>query len=72
MSHPYKKYEETKLWKIIDSVLNDLESNQDLKLTTAREYVIGYLCKKLDLEELITEKAISRFEIRNNAPLSED
>ena len=66
MSHPYEKYEETKLWKTIDSVLSDLERNQDLKLTTAREYVIGYLCKKLALEELITEKAISRLEIRNN------
>jgi hypothetical protein len=39
MTHP--------AWKIIDSALADLESNDDLELRTARRYVIGYLIQQL-------------------------
>ncbi len=47
MEHPYKNLEGTAVWLIVDSALADLEENQDLTLTTAREYVVGYLCKSL-------------------------
>jgi hypothetical protein len=44
---PYEDYKDTELWKKIDEILRELEENQDIKLTTAREYVVGYLCKRL-------------------------
>jgi len=35
------------LWSKIDKILLELEENQDIRITTAREYVIGYFCKQL-------------------------
>ena len=48
MTHPYAAYEGRGLWKALDAELSALEANGDLKLTTARRYVIGALCRRLD------------------------
>ena len=47
MSHPYKEFEGSDLWRAIDSELKALEKNRHIELTTAREYVVGSLCKRL-------------------------
>jgi hypothetical protein len=47
MKHPYAEYEQTPLWRAIDAAISELERNRDVELTTAREYVIGYLCQQL-------------------------
>lgn len=52
---PYTAYEESMLWKVIDNQLAQLERNGDLQITTARQYVIGYLCKELDEADLIAK-----------------
>ena len=51
--HPYKQYENTHLWELINSAIDDLTTNQDIELTTRKEHVIGYLCKVInsDLNE---------------------
>lgn len=46
--HPYKQYEQTELWELINQAIEDLIENQDLELTTRKEYVIGYICKSID------------------------
>ncbi len=43
----YQEYENTDLWKSIDHILEDLEENSDIQITTARKYVIGYFCETL-------------------------
>jgi hypothetical protein len=58
MNHPYIKFENTKLWQAIDAEIRDLEKNGDLKLATAREYVIGSLCKKIVTQNLALKKSI--------------
>ena len=45
MDHPYEAYEGLELWRVIESAISELEENTDLTLTTAPEYVTGYLCK---------------------------
>lgn len=45
--HSYTDYENTPLWNAIDKTLSELEQNQDLKLLTPREYVVGYICKQI-------------------------
>jgi len=57
MNHPYIQFENTKLWKAIDVEIEDLEKNNDLVLQTAREYVIGYLCKNLVEDGIVTDDA---------------
>jgi hypothetical protein len=48
LEHPYKKLENTELWKAVEKAITNLESNQDLKFTTRREYIVGYICKQLE------------------------
>jgi hypothetical protein len=45
--HPYKKYESHRYWRQIDRGISDLVDNRDLVERTAREYIVGYLCKML-------------------------
>lgn len=49
MAHPYEEYERTALWRTLDDEIASLERNGDLKILTARAYVIGSLCKSLTL-----------------------
>ena len=52
MSHPYSELEGSDLWRAMDEELAALEANGDLQLMTAREYVIGSLCKRLSDDRL--------------------
>lgn len=54
--HLYKKYEKTELWKVLEKSLKDLIKNQDIELTTREEYVIGYLCEKIDCKKKSSKK----------------
>lgn len=47
MKHAYQKYEKTLLWELINKAIDDLVINQDIELTTKKEYVVGYLCKTI-------------------------
>lgn len=39
--------EQSELWEIIRQCLENLEENQDINITTNKEYVIGYICKMI-------------------------
>jgi len=47
MEHTYKVYEQTGLWHVIKDALDSLMENKDIKITTRKELVIGFLCKKI-------------------------
>ena len=47
MDHPYTELEKTRLWAAVESAIKDLVSNNDLVESTARAYIVGYLCQKL-------------------------
>lgn len=49
---PYGEYRNTDLWAKIDQILTELEENNDIAITTAREYVIGYFCKQMSDTEI--------------------
>ncbi|MEK5148061.1 hypothetical protein MKX53_13670 [Psychrobacillus sp. FSL K6-4615] len=53
MSHPYKKFENTPLWAVINNGIDDLVENNDIEESTQRDYIVGYLCKLIS--ELETE-----------------
>lgn len=53
---PYAQYQNTEEWVIIEYLLKELESNQDIELKTAPEYVIGYLVEKLRNKDLLKSK----------------
>jgi hypothetical protein len=51
MSHPYKKFENTPLWSVVNKGIKDLVENNDIEETTNREYIVGYLCKLISESE---------------------
>jgi len=57
MAHPYEEFQGSPLWQAIDAELGQLEANGDLVLTTARQYVVGALCKRLHEAQLISTDA---------------
>ena len=45
--HPYKDLEATPLWRRVETAIEHLEANRDFQITTAREYVVGYICQSV-------------------------
>ena len=60
MSYPYSQFEETPLWKAIDTAIAELERNRDVELTSARMHVIGYLCQQLDAQGTVMDSSLLR------------
>jgi hypothetical protein len=44
---PYDKYKSTEEWRIIHKSVQELMDNNDIKLLTPNDYVIGYIVKQL-------------------------
>jgi len=53
MDHPYKIYESSLLWEVMQKALDKMINNNDIILNTSEVYVIGFLCKQLDQEKLL-------------------
>jgi hypothetical protein len=71
--HPYVSYERTPAWEIIDAALAELEANSDLAITTARPYVIGYLCQQLaELGPEISEPILAIWRVLRTVRWLED
>jgi len=60
VTHPYEDLEATPLWSAVDRVLGDLEQNQDLRITTARQYVVGAVCRALAVSKFVSDRAVQR------------
>ena len=60
LNHPYLKYENSRIWKIVDAAISDLVENGDVVQTTRREYIVGYLIKKLERIKGMPEKAFQQ------------
>jgi hypothetical protein len=50
---PYKKFQATEAWKIVDHAIEELVENKDLTETTARRYIVGFILKQLDDNKLL-------------------
>jgi hypothetical protein len=64
MPHPYEEHEESPLWRSLDAEIAELEANGDVAVTTAREYVLGALCRRLVRERLV----VSSLGVRGAVP----
>lgn len=58
-SRPYDVYRETPLWHVLAEALAELEANREVAVATAPEYVIGYLCQRIDAGHLAAAKALT-------------
>jgi len=44
---PYDAYRETDVWKVVEEAISDLVYNHDVIENTQRDYIVGYICQKL-------------------------
>ena len=47
LEHPYKRYEGSPQWQTLNEAVDALVKNGDLRETTNRVYIVGYLCQAL-------------------------
>ena len=59
MSHPFQQYRDTPLWRLLATALTELEASQEVTVSTAPEYVVGYLCQRLDAARLASPTALT-------------
>jgi hypothetical protein len=45
--HPYSEFEGSREWTAINQAITNLVANRDIDKKTAREYIVGDLCKAL-------------------------
>jgi len=53
-SHPYKKYENDRVWRAVEKGIKALAKNGDLEEKTARTHIVGYLTKLIHETGLTT------------------
>jgi hypothetical protein len=58
--HPYAKYEGSRLWKLLDRGISRLSKNGDIKESTARTHIVGYLCKAIVESGLVRSRSPKR------------
>ena len=45
--NPYDAYRGTDVWEVVDKAISDLVYNHDVIVNTQRDYIVGYICQKL-------------------------
>ena len=45
--HPYMRFEGSVLWRVVSQEIAALVKNGDLKELTAREYIVGSICRAI-------------------------
>lgn len=53
-------FRDTPLWAAVAGVLADLEASGEIKVQTAPDYVIGYVCDELAAKWVIASSALVR------------
>jgi hypothetical protein len=46
---PYEDFRGTELWRVVEQTIKDIVENDDLVEKTRRDYIVGYICKKLQV-----------------------
>lgn len=59
MTHRYEEYLDTPLWRSLAAALAELEANHEIAVSTAPEYVVGYLCERLVAGRLTSPQAVA-------------
>ena len=59
MAHSFAQYRGTPLWRALAGALRELESTGEVKLETAPDYVIGYLCQELAAKWVVASVALT-------------
>jgi hypothetical protein len=56
----FAEYRDTPLWRALADALTELEATGEVKVETAPDYVIGYLCRELAVKWVVASSALTR------------
>ena len=60
MSRPFDEFRDTPLWKAVAATIAELTATREIRVDTAPEYVVGYLCRELAAKGAIAAEALRR------------
>lgn len=60
MQRPFDEYRDTPLWRALAGALVELESSGEVRIETAPDYVIGFLCRELAVKWIVASSALTR------------
>lgn len=60
MQQSYAEYRNTPLWRAVAGALAELEASREVRVDTAPDYVIGYLCRELAVKWVVASSALVR------------
>ncbi len=60
LGSPVDEYRGTPLWRGVEETIAELVATRELRVDTAPEYVIGYLCRELAAKRLVAAAALER------------
>lgn len=60
MARSYEQYVGTPLWRALSGALADLQASGEIKVETAPDYVVGYLCQELAAKWIVASSALTR------------
>ena len=60
MTRPFDEYRDTPLWTAIENTIADLVASGEIRVDTAPEYVIGYLCGELTAKRIVAATSLRR------------
>ena len=50
----FEQYRHTALWDAVEAAVSELQATREIAVSTAPEYVIGYLCERLAARQIVT------------------
>jgi hypothetical protein len=59
MPQSFAQYRDTPLWRALERMLADLEASDEVRVDTAPDYVIGFMCGELAARGIVVGAALS-------------
>lgn len=56
----YDEYRDTPLWRALAGIVSDLEATGEIKVETASDYVVGFMCRELAAKWVVASAALGR------------
>ncbi len=59
MTRAFDEYKDTPLWRVVAAAVVELETTREIAVSTAPDYVIGYLCQQLVAAKVAAASALA-------------
>lgn len=56
----YDQFRDTPLWRAVSDIVSRLESSGEIKVETAPDYVVGFMCQELAAKWVVVSDALRR------------